>query len=97
MVLVSMTTKLLFSPSPAGSYRHSVTKFLTATDGADAVAMYAQHRDEIAVVLNDMVMTVMDGAATIHALTRINPKIKIIAASGLNVNGGRDESIRSRH
>jgi CheY-like chemotaxis protein len=52
-------TKLLFSPSPAGSYRHSVTKFLTATDGADAVAMYAQHRDEIAVVLNDMVMTVM--------------------------------------
>jgi CheY-like chemotaxis protein len=72
-------------------------QIITATDGADAVAMYAQHRDEIAVVLNDMVMPVMDGAATIHALTRINPKIKIIAASGLNVNGGRDESIRSRH
>ena len=64
-------------------------QILTATDGADAVAMYAQHRDEIAVVLTDMVMPVMDGAATIHALMRINPRIKIVGASGLNVNGGR--------
>jgi CheY-like chemotaxis protein len=67
-------------------------QILTATDGADAVAMYAQHRDEIAVVLTDMVMPVMDGAATIHALMRINPKIKIVAASGLNVNGGRTKA-----
>jgi CheY-like chemotaxis protein len=29
----------------------------------------------------------MDGAATIHALTRINPVIKIVAVSGLNANG----------
>ena len=67
-------------------------QILTATDGADAVAMYAQHRDEIAVVLTDMVMPVMDGAATIHALKRINPRIKIVGASGLNVNGGRTKA-----
>jgi CheY-like chemotaxis protein len=67
-------------------------QILTATDGADAVAMYAQHRDEIAVVLTDMVMPVMDGAATIHALMRINPRIKIVGASGLNVNGGRTKA-----
>ena len=64
-------------------------RVLTATDGADAVAVYAQHQDEIAVVLTDMMMPVMDGAATIHALMRINPTIKIVAASGLNANGGR--------
>jgi CheY-like chemotaxis protein len=34
-----------------------------------------------------MMMPVMDGAATIRALVRINPLIKIIAASGLNANG----------
>jgi two-component system cell cycle sensor histidine kinase/response regulator CckA len=62
-------------------------RVLTATDGADAVATYLQHRDEIAVVLTDMMMPVMDGQATIHALTRINPMIKIIAASGLSANG----------
>ena len=62
---------------------------LTATDGADAIAIYLQHRDTIAVVLTDMMMPVMDGPAMIHALTRINPTVKIIAASGLNANGGK--------
>ena len=60
---------------------------MTATDGADAVAIYAEHKNEIAVVLTDMAMPVMDGPATIHALTRINPVIKIVAVSGLNANG----------
>ncbi len=63
-------------------------RVLTATDGADAVAVYAQHKDEIAVVLTDMAMPIIDGPATIHALRRINPAVKIIAASGLNVNNG---------
>ena len=63
-------------------------RVLTATDGAHAVATYAEHRKEIAVVLTDMAMPIMDGLALIHALTRINPAIKIIAASGLNANGG---------
>jgi PAS domain S-box-containing protein len=60
---------------------------LTANDGADAVGIYVQHRGEIAVVLTDMMMPVMDGPAMIHALRRINPAIKTIAASGLNVDG----------
>jgi PAS domain S-box-containing protein len=62
-------------------------KVLTATDGAEAVAIYAKHDAEIAVVLTDMMMPVMDGTATIRALARINPAVKIIAASGLNANG----------
>ncbi len=60
---------------------------LTATDGAEAVAAYAEHREVIAVVLTDMSMPIMDGAAVIRALTKINPAIKIIAASGLKANG----------
>ena len=63
-------------------------RVLAAMDGAEAVAVYAEHKNEIAVVLTDMMMPVMDGPATIHALLRINPTIKIIAASGLNSNGG---------
>lgn len=57
---------------------------LTATDGAHGVAVYAQHVKEIALVITDMMMPFMDGPATIHALRRINPEIKIIAASGLH-------------
>ena len=62
-------------------------RVLTATDGAEALALYAQKRDEIAVVLTDMMMPILDGLATIRALLRINPKIKIIAASGLDARG----------
>lgn len=60
---------------------------MTACDGAEAVALYAQHRGKIEVVLTDMMMPVMDGPAAIQVLTRMNPEVRIIAASGLNLNG----------
>ncbi len=56
---------------------------LTAVDGTDALAVYTQHRDEIAAVLTDMAMPYMDGMAVIRALKKMNPKIKVIAMSGL--------------
>jgi PAS domain S-box-containing protein len=62
-------------------------RVLTAGDGAEAVALYAKEQNKIAVVLTDMTMPLMDGASTIRALLRINPAVKIIAASGLNAAG----------
>jgi PAS domain S-box-containing protein len=59
-------------------------RVITATDGAEAVALYAKHSDEVALVLTDMMMPIMDGAATMQVLIRINPAIKIIAASGID-------------
>lgn len=58
-------------------------RVLTAGDGAEAVALYAARQQEIQLVLTDMMMPVMDGAALIQAVARINPAAKIIAASGL--------------
>ena len=58
-------------------------KVLTASDGTEALALYADKKNEIAVVLTDMVMPFMDGPATIRALQRMNPDVRIIAASGL--------------
>ena len=58
-------------------------RVLTASDGTEALALYADKKNEIAVVLTDMVMPFMDGPATIRALQRMNPKVRIIAASGL--------------
>jgi PAS domain S-box-containing protein len=56
---------------------------LTASDGTEAVGLYADRKNDIAVVLTDMMMPFMDGPATIRALQKMNPAIKIIAASGL--------------
>ena len=68
----------------------------TASEGAEAVAIYAQHRHEIDVVLTDMSMPVMDGAATINALFRINPVVKVIAASGLSSDTGTAKGAEAR-
>ncbi len=58
-------------------------KVLTASDGIEAIALYAQHQDEISVVLMDMMMPSMDGLTTIPTLQKIKPQVKIIAVSGL--------------
>ena len=62
------------------SYSYRV---LTATNGIDAIAHYTQYREEIRVVLVDLMMPVMGGATTIQTLEKINPQVKIIAVSGL--------------
>jgi CheY-like chemotaxis protein len=62
-------------------------RVLTGEDGAEAVALFREHRDKIQVVLTDMMMPKMDGRATIRALQELDPRVRIIAASGLAVNG----------
>ena len=61
-------------------------KAITANDGIEAIALYAEHRDEISIVLTDIVMPAMDGLTTIRTLQKINPQVKIIAVSGLVSN-----------
>lgn len=58
-------------------------KVLTASDGIEALAVYAQHKEDINVVLIDMMMPVMDGPTTIRTLRRMNPQGKIVAVTGL--------------
>ena len=61
-------------------------RVLLAADGAEAVSLYARHQSEIALVLTDMRMPVMDGSTTIQVLMKMNPEVCIIAASGINSN-----------
>lgn len=56
---------------------------ITASDGTEGMALYGQHKDEIKVVLTDMMMPYMDGLSTIRALQYLNPQVRIIASSGL--------------
>ena len=59
-------------------------RVLTACNGAEAVALYAKQPQQIALVLTDMMMPIMDGPAIIQVLKSINPLVKIIAASGID-------------
>ena len=57
---------------------------VTAADGAEAVAIYAQRHQEIDAVLVDMMMPVMDGPATIGA-SGLNMESACARAAGLGV------------
>jgi len=48
--------------------------------------MYARQSDHPAAVVLDMHLPVMDGVTTLHALSRIDPRVKVVATSGLGEN-----------
>ncbi len=57
---------------------------ITANDGAQAFALFHANRSKITLVLTDMMMPIMDGAALVAAIRRADAKVAVIAASGLN-------------
>lgn len=54
-----------------------------ASDGIEAIALYAQNRDKISAVLMDIMLPSLDGLTAIRTLQKINPSVKIVATSGL--------------
>jgi PAS domain S-box-containing protein len=72
--VLEMTTGLL---------THYGYKVVTARNGADAIALYAQHKDLIKLVIMDLMMPVMDGNAAIRALKKEEPAVRVLATSGL--------------
>jgi len=58
-------------------------KTLIASDGIEAIALYAKHIEQISIVLMDIMLPNLDGLTAIRTLKKINPKVKIIVSSGL--------------
>jgi len=58
-------------------------RVLTAADGAEALAVFAERRAEVRLVLADIVMPLMDGVALVRGLRKIAPETRVVAASGL--------------
>jgi nitrogen-specific signal transduction histidine kinase/CheY-like chemotaxis protein len=55
---------------------------LTAVDGAEAVQIFRENQDRIALVLSDLTMPRMNGWETLNALRHLQPDIPVILASG---------------
>jgi PAS domain S-box-containing protein len=62
------------------AYRYQV---LSASDGAEAIAVFVRNMDKIKAILIDNMMPVLDGKSAISALRRMETHVKIIATSGL--------------
>ncbi|MEO7933764.1 MAG: ATP-binding protein, partial [Chthoniobacterales bacterium] len=61
-------------------------RVIVASDGAEAIAVYATRSNEVAAVITDVMMPGVDGIAAIQVLLRMNPNLPIIAASGLTTD-----------
>lgn len=66
---------------------------LSANDGREALHVIGQFTGTIGVALVDMMMPGMDGPATIRALHRADPRLPIIATSGLHIAGREQEAL----
>jgi CheY-like chemotaxis protein len=66
-------------------------RVLLARDGAQAIALYVDHRDEIDLVITDMIMPVINGPALIAALRAINPQVEVLAMSGLDAEANEEK------
>ena len=58
-------------------------RILTAPNGAEGLALFGRHKDQIRLVLTDMVMPGMGGCALIENLQQIHPPVRIIVSSGM--------------
>jgi CheY-like chemotaxis protein len=54
---------------------------MIASDGFEAVETYREKRDEIGVIILDIIMPGMNGIRTLKKLKEINPLIKVIMCS----------------
>jgi DNA-binding response OmpR family regulator len=66
-------------------------RVVTAGDGHEAMEIFLKEHDSVRLVITDMMMPVMSGAALVRALHAIDPKLKIIACSGLDQETKRAE------
>jgi CheY-like chemotaxis protein len=58
-------------------------RVMTASNGIEAIALFARNQDDVSVVLMDMMMPEMGGQTAVLTLRKINPNVKVIASSGL--------------
>jgi len=66
-------------------------KVLLARGGKEAIELYKRNRDNIDMVLLDMIMPDMGGGETYDRMRKINPNIKVLLSSGYSINGQAEE------
>jgi CheY-like chemotaxis protein len=64
---------------------------LIARSGKEAIGIYEKNKDQIDLVILDMIMPVMGGGETYDRLKEADPDIKVLLSSGYSINGEASE------
>ena len=62
-------------------------KILKASSGQEAVDIYQKHKDDIQLIILDMIMPGLSGGETFDFLRKINSNVKVILCSGYSIDG----------
>ncbi|MBI5571377.1 MAG: PAS domain S-box protein [Desulfomonile tiedjei] len=68
---------------------------LTAANGREALEVFRNNRESIALVILDLVMPEMSGRRCLEELLKMNPRAKVLIASGYAANGPAKEARES--
>jgi CheY-like chemotaxis protein len=70
-------------------------KVMVASGGREAIEIYRAHRQDVALIILDMIMPDLEGGKTFDALKEIEPKVSVILSSGYSLNS-ETEAIMQR-
>ncbi len=59
-------------------------RVVSAANGEEAITRFLEHRQDIRLVLTDIMMPVMDGPTLVRSLRVLNPALRFIGTSGLD-------------
>jgi two-component system, cell cycle sensor histidine kinase and response regulator CckA len=69
-------------------------KAMTANNGIEAIALYAEHKQDISAGLLDMMMPSLDAVTVVRTLSKLNPQVQIVVMSGLATHESITEIMR---
>lgn len=66
---------------------HSGYSVITAQNGKEALERFVKYRNQLSLIILDLVMPEMDGKRCLEELLKIDPSVKVIISSGFSANG----------
>ena len=67
---------------------------LTASNGIEAIEVYRQNRQKVAMVILDLIMPQMGGGETYDRLKEVDPQVKVLLSSGYSLDGQATEILK---
>jgi signal transduction histidine kinase/ActR/RegA family two-component response regulator len=69
-------------------------KVITADSGKTALDIYQKKRDDISLVILDIIMPEMGGGETYDKMKKVNPDIRVLLSSGYSIDGEATEILK---
>jgi len=67
---------------------------LSTKSGKEAIGVYKKRKDDIGLIILDMVMPDMNGGEVYDKIKKDNPKVKVLLSSGYSINGQATKILR---